>query len=104
MTLGIGRPPNIKARALGGVVSAAIAALEIAFNCIRCPVSAFFKIHGASDLCVLKWCALGYPLALKWGSHLERKGTIAMRKDHCDFRWHVDQSEPTKQNNDEADT
>ena len=62
----------------------------VAFDCTKCPVAAFFKSHDASDLCVETWCALDYPLAQKWGGHLARSGTIAMGKDHCDFRWHID--------------
>lgn len=62
----------------------------VGFDCTKCPVAAFFEANGASDLCVQTWCALDFPLAEKWGGHLERAGTIATGSDHCDFRWHVD--------------
>jgi ubiquinone biosynthesis protein len=62
----------------------------IAFDCTRCAVAEFFAKHGASELCVETWCQLDFPLAKKWGGRLERTGTIAMGKDHCDFRWHVE--------------
>jgi ubiquinone biosynthesis protein len=62
----------------------------VAFDCTRCPVAEFFAKHGASELCVETWCHLDFPLAKKWGGRLERTGTIAMGKDHCDFRWHVE--------------
>lgn len=59
----------------------------VAFDCLRCPVAEFFAKHGASELCVQTWCQLDFPLAQKWGGRLERTGTIAMGRDHCDFRW-----------------
>jgi ubiquinone biosynthesis protein len=62
----------------------------VAFDCTRCPVAEFFAKHRASELCVETWCHLDFPLAEKWGARLERTGTIAMGKDHCDFRWYVD--------------
>ncbi|SFN98301.1 ubiquinone biosynthesis protein [Roseovarius lutimaris] len=65
----------------------------VGFDCTKCPVAAFFEKNGASDLCVQTWCALDYPLAEKWGGRLARTGTIAMGRDHCDFRWHTDPSE-----------
>ena len=71
----------------------------VGFDCTKCPVAEFFRRHDATELCVQTWCALDYPLAQKWGGHLERNGTIAMGKDRCDFRWHIDAagaSIPTK--------
>ncbi|QQR89803.1 MAG: L-2-amino-thiazoline-4-carboxylic acid hydrolase [Myxococcales bacterium] len=65
----------------------------VAFDCTRCPVAEFFSRYGASELCVNTWCKLDFPLAEKWGAHLERTGTIAMGAGHCDFRWHVTQSD-----------
>ena len=61
----------------------------VGFNCTRCPVAAYFGKHDASELCVQTWCALDFPLAQKWGGRLERTGTIAMGRAHCDFRWHT---------------
>lgn len=69
----------------------------VGFDCTKCPVATFFGKHDASQLCVQTWCALDYPLAQKWGGHLERAGTIAMGNDHCDFRWHAGLDEPGKQ-------
>jgi len=66
----------------------------VAFDCIKCPVAGFFKDHDASELCVETWCALDFPLAQKWGGQLKRSGSIAMGKDHCDFRWHTAPKNP----------
>lgn len=66
----------------------------VAFDCTRCPVAEFFAKHHASELCVNTWCNLDFPLAEKWGGRLSRTGTIAMGKDHCDFRWAAAGSEP----------
>jgi ubiquinone biosynthesis protein len=65
----------------------------VAFDCTRCPVAEFFAQHDASQLCVATWCNLDFPLAEKWGGRLSRAGTIAMGKDHCDFRWHSPESQ-----------
>jgi ubiquinone biosynthesis protein len=67
----------------------------VAFDCVRCPVAAFFAAHGASELCVNTWCALDVPLAQKWGGRLERTATIAMGANHCDFRWHPAKNAPS---------
>lgn len=75
----------------------------IGFDCTKCPVAKFFKDYNASDLCVQTWCALDYPLAQKWGGHLERTGTIAMGKAHCDFRWNIYPARPVKQTSIKAD-
>lgn len=76
----------------------------VAFDCTKCPVAEFFKDQDATDLCVQTWCALDYPLAQKWGGHLERSGTIAMGKDHCDFRWVIEPAEPKNQTRIEKNT
>jgi len=68
----------------------------VGFDCTKCPVAGFFKHLDASDLCVHTWCALDFPLAHKWGGHLERNGTIAKGNDRCDFRWHVEPGKPNK--------
>lgn len=76
----------------------------VGFDCTKCPVAAYFGKHDASELCVQTWCALDFPLAQKWGGRLERTGTIAMGKDHCDFRWHTGPEVPGKQTKIEANT
>jgi ubiquinone biosynthesis protein len=60
----------------------------IAFDCVKCPVAAFFAEHDASELCVQTFCNLDFPLAEKWGGRLERSGTIASGAPCCDFRWY----------------
>jgi predicted unusual protein kinase regulating ubiquinone biosynthesis (AarF/ABC1/UbiB family) len=76
----------------------------VGFDCTMCPVAAYFGKHDASELCVQTWCALDFPLAQKWGGRLERSGTIAMGKDHCDFRWHTGPEMPGKQTKFEEET
>lgn len=71
--------------------------------CSRCPVAEFFKQQNATELRVQIWCALDYPLAVKWGGHLERKGSVALGKDHWDFRWNIDPARQSKQTKIEAD-
>jgi len=70
----------------------------------RSNLPAFFKDQDAADLCVQTWCALDYPLAQKWGGHLERSGTIAMGKDHCDFRRVIGPTVPKNQTRIEKNT
>jgi ubiquinone biosynthesis protein len=60
----------------------------VGFDCLRCPVAEYFKTQQLSELCVRTWCALDFPLAeTLWHSKLERSGSIAGGKSHCDFRW-----------------
>lgn len=61
----------------------------VAFDCVKCPVAAFFASHDASELCVQTVCRLDFPLAETWGGRLERNGTIASGAEKCDFRWHT---------------
>jgi ubiquinone biosynthesis protein len=60
----------------------------VAFDCVKCPVAAFFAEHNASELCIQTFCNLDFPLAEKWGGRLERSGTIAAGAPCCDFRWY----------------
>jgi ubiquinone biosynthesis protein len=60
----------------------------VAFDCMKCPVAAFFASHDASELCVQTFCRLDFPLAQTWGGRLERNGTIASGAQRCDFRWY----------------
>ncbi|WP_175546969.1 AarF/UbiB family protein [Modicisalibacter ilicicola] len=62
----------------------------VAFDCLECPVARFFIQNNEPELCVNTWCNLDFPLAEKWGGHLERTGTIASGASRCDFRWHAD--------------
>jgi len=68
---------------------------SIAFDCVKCPMAAFFAKHGASELCVQTACKLDFPLAEKWGGHLERSGTLASGASRCDFRWYPSQEPGT---------
>ena len=61
----------------------------IAFDCVKCPVAAFFASQNASELCVQTFCRLDFPLAQTWGGQLERTGTIASGAERCDFRWNA---------------
>ncbi len=66
----------------------------VAFNCLRCPVAAYFEEQSLSELCVRTWCALDFPLAQGvWNSRLERSGSIAGGAAVCDFRWYAGASE-----------
>jgi len=71
----------------------------VAFDCLTCPVAAYFRAHTTSELCVNTWCKLDYPLARQWGSELTRTGTIASGATVCDFRWQTvtDREEPDDQ-------
>jgi ubiquinone biosynthesis protein len=60
----------------------------IAFDCLKCPMAAFFSEHDATELCFQTACKLDFPLAEKWGGRLERTGTISSGADYCDFRWY----------------
>jgi len=61
---------------------------SVAFDCVKCPMAAFFARHNASQLCVETACKLDFPLAEKWGGRLERSGTLASGASRCDFRWY----------------
>jgi ubiquinone biosynthesis protein len=63
---------------------------SVAFDCVKCPMAAFFVAHNASELCVQTACKLDFPLAEKWGGRLERTSTISSGADRCDFRWYPD--------------
>lgn len=62
----------------------------VAFDVRRCPVAEYFRAQGLSQVCVDAWCNLDVPLAKKWGSRLERTGTLAQGAERCDFRWRVE--------------
>jgi ubiquinone biosynthesis protein len=67
----------------------------VAFNCLRCPVAAYFKAQSLSDLCLRTWCALDFQLAESvWNSRLERSGSIAGGASVCDFRWYAHRAAP----------
>ncbi len=57
-----------------------------AFDVMHCPVAAFFRTQGASDLCVASWCNLDYPLAEMTREKLVRTKTLVGGQDRCDFR------------------
>lgn len=61
----------------------------VAFDVRRCPVAEYFSAHGLSELCQESFCDLDYPLAERWGSTLERGGTLAGGASRCDFRWRI---------------
>jgi ubiquinone biosynthesis protein len=65
----------------------------VAFNCTRCQVAEYFKQHDLGEFCYETWCKLDFPLAAQWGSKLDRKASIAIGAEVCDFRWTV----PSKQ-------
>jgi ubiquinone biosynthesis protein len=62
----------------------------VAFDCLQCPVAAYFKRHGEGELCYATFCQLDFPLAEQWGGRLERTGTLAVGAPVCDFRWVLD--------------
>lgn len=59
----------------------------ISFEMLRCPVAEYFRMQGASDLCVGAWCNQDYGLAEVWGGWLGRDGTLASGLERCDFRF-----------------
>lgn len=59
----------------------------VAFDNFKCPVAAYFKMQGKSDICFNTWCKLDYKLAALWQSRLERLHAIADGSEKCDFRW-----------------
>ena len=59
----------------------------VAFDVRRCPVADYLRAQGLAELCARAWCDLDYPLAERWGAHLERSTTLADGGDRCDFRW-----------------
>lgn len=76
----------------------------VGFDCLECPVANFFIRNNEAKLCVNTWCNLDFPLAEKWGGHLERTGTIASGASRCDFRWYPggDGPRPGGQGTDDA--
>jgi len=59
----------------------------VCFNCLKCPVAAYFETKNLSKFCVETWCALDFPLAQLWNGKLERTGSIAAGAKVCDFKW-----------------
>jgi ubiquinone biosynthesis protein len=57
-----------------------------AFDVVRCPVAAYFRDHGAADLCLASWCNLDYPLSEMTHQRLVRTKTLVEGADRCDFR------------------
>jgi ubiquinone biosynthesis protein len=57
-----------------------------AFDVIRCPVAAYFREHGAADLCLASWCNLDFPLGEMTRQRLVRTKTLVEGADRCDFR------------------
>ncbi len=59
----------------------------IAFNILTCPVASYLQKQNAADLCTGSWCNLDFALAEMWGGKLERTGTLAEGRVHCDFHF-----------------
>lgn len=59
----------------------------ISFEILCCLVAEYFRMQGASDVCVGAWCNQNYGLAEVWGGRLGRDGTLASGLERCDFRF-----------------
>ena len=70
----------------GYVIETVTAERGIAFNVVHCPVAAYFRAHGAIDLCVASWCNLDFALSELRHQTLVRTKTLVQGADHCDFR------------------
>lgn len=59
----------------------------VGFDVHRRPAAEYFARQGLSDVCVVAFCNLDYPLADRWRVKLERSQTLIGGARYCDFRF-----------------
>jgi hypothetical protein len=55
-----------------------------------CPVAEYLIANGAGELCVSAWCGVDPGLVELLGGRLERRSTIAMGEEFCDFKFYYE--------------
>lgn len=70
----------------GYVIQPVASAGDTAFDVVRCPVAAYFRERGVTDLCLASWCNLDYPLSEMTHQRLVRTKTLVEGAERCDFR------------------